>query len=50
MQHYADMIWSHGTTNGYNTKMSEHLHIDYAKNAYRASNKREYVEQMTMWL
>jgi hypothetical protein len=26
------------------------LHIDYAKDAYRAKNKRDYVEQMTIWL
>jgi hypothetical protein len=26
------------------------LHIDFAKDAYRASNKRDYVEQMAVWL
>jgi hypothetical protein len=28
----------------------ERLHIDFAKEAYRASNKRDYVEQMAIWL
>ena len=28
---------------------TEHLHIDYAKEAYRASNRQEYVCQMTIW-
>lgn len=50
MQHYIDMIKSHGAADGYNTEASKRLHIDYAKNAYRASNKRDYVEQMALWL
>jgi hypothetical protein len=32
------------------TESPERLHIDYAKDAYRASNKRDYVEQMALWL
>jgi len=28
----------------------ECLHIDYAKDAYRASNKCDYIEQMALWL
>ena len=28
----------------------ERLHIDYAKDAYRMSNKKEYVQQMMVWL
>lgn len=46
MQHYVDMIKSHGSLDGYNTECPERLHIDYAKNAYRATNKKEYEEQM----
>ncbi|KAF8808413.1 Zn-finger domain-containing protein [Phlegmacium glaucopus] len=26
------------------------LHIDYAKEGYRASNKKDYIKQMTVWL
>ncbi|KAI0037300.1 hypothetical protein FA95DRAFT_1507106, partial [Auriscalpium vulgare] len=28
----------------------ERLHIDFAKDAYRATNKKDYVEQMIWWL
>ncbi|KAI6021358.1 hypothetical protein BKA83DRAFT_4464102 [Pisolithus microcarpus] len=38
------------SANGYNTEYPEHLHIDYAKDAYWASNKCNYVEQMALWL
>ncbi|KAG2355602.1 hypothetical protein BDR07DRAFT_1493006 [Suillus spraguei] len=31
-------------------KLSERLHIDFAKDAYRASNKCDYKEQMVLWL
>jgi hypothetical protein len=50
MRHYVNMIKSHGALDGFNTETSERLHIDFAKNAYRASNKRDYVTQMTLWL
>ncbi|KXN80856.1 hypothetical protein AN958_07112 [Leucoagaricus sp. SymC.cos] len=39
-----------GTTNNYNTEYTEHLHIDLAKNAYHATNFRDEVSQMTIWL
>jgi len=48
--HYLDCIMSLGSADGYNTKSPERLHIDFAKEAYRASNKRDYVEQMAIWL
>lgn len=50
MLHYIDSITSHGTTDGYNTESPERLHIEYAKKAYRATNKREYERQMVTWL
>ena len=50
MQHYVEMIRSHGTADGYNTEASERLHIDYAKVAYESSNKRDYIPQMKEWL
>jgi hypothetical protein len=50
MQHYVEAIRSLGTADGYNTEASERLHIDYAKEGYRASNKKDYVKQMTVWL
>nr|VWO99055.1 Uncharacterized protein [Ganoderma boninense] len=48
--HYLEAIASLGCLDGLNTETSERLHIDYAKNAYRASSRNEYVAQMTTWL
>ena len=45
-----DMIYSLGSVDEYNTKLPEHLHIDFAKSAYLASNKWDFVEQMAIWL
>jgi hypothetical protein len=50
IQHYINSIHALGSADGYNTELSERLHIDYAKEGYRASNKRDYVEQMALWL
>jgi hypothetical protein len=50
MVHYFEAIKSRGSLDGYNSESPERLHIDYAKEAYRASNKKEYVRQMTVWL
>ena len=43
-------ILSLGSTDGYNTESLERLHINFAKAAYRASNKHDYMEQMAIWL
>ncbi|CDO77502.1 hypothetical protein BN946_scf184912.g1 [Trametes cinnabarina] len=48
--HYVDAIIQLGCLNDVNTENSERLHIDYAKKAYRASSRREYLSQMTTWL
>ncbi len=50
MHHYTSMIHSHGSAGGYNTEASERLHINYAKIAYNASNKKGYMKQMTVWM
>ena len=50
MEHYLMLIKLFGSADGFNTESPERLHIDYAKNAYRASNKRDYTIQMTNWL
>ena len=50
MQHYVHMIRSHGTADGFNTEASERLHIDFAKHAYAASNRKDYIVQMKTWL
>ena len=50
LQHYLDSIRLLGTTDNCNTEATERLHIDLAKDAYRATNKKDYYEQMLLWL
>ncbi|KAH7906731.1 Zn-finger domain-containing protein [Hygrophoropsis aurantiaca] len=50
MEHYLASIKSRGSADGFNTEFPERLHIDFAKDAYRATNKKDYVAQMTKWL
>ncbi|KAJ6585760.1 hypothetical protein B0H19DRAFT_926144 [Mycena capillaripes] len=50
IQHYVDSIRALGSADGYNTESPERLHIDFAKKAYRATNRRDYTEQMALWL
>ncbi|KAJ7798379.1 hypothetical protein B0H13DRAFT_2245195 [Mycena leptocephala] len=50
LKHYVDSIRSRGTADGFNTEGTERLHIDLAKLAYNASNKRAYTRHMTLWL
>jgi hypothetical protein len=50
MLHYLQSIRALGSADGYNTESPERLHIEFAKEAYRASNKRDYLEQMAIWL
>ena len=48
--HYAESIRLLGCAPDFSTEGPERLHIDLAKYAYRASNKKDYIPQMTMWL
>ncbi|KAG8992804.1 hypothetical protein FRB90_000895 [Tulasnella sp. 427] len=48
--HYAPKIRDFGTTDNYNTENTERLHIDMAKDAYRATNRKEILPQMILWL
>jgi hypothetical protein len=48
--HYVHMIKLYGTTDNYNTEYTERLHIDLAKDAYRATNHKDEYPQMTLWL
>ncbi|GJF00252.1 hypothetical protein PsYK624_165340 [Phanerochaete sordida] len=50
LEHYVELIILFGSADGFNTEWSERLHIDYAKEGYRASNKKDYIPQMTRWL
>jgi hypothetical protein len=48
--HYVESIRWLGTTDNYNTEMFERLHIDFAKEGWRSSNKRDHFPQMVRWL
>jgi hypothetical protein len=50
LMHYRDAIERLGSLDGFNSEAMERLHIDYAKIAYRASNRKDHVAQMTRWL
>ncbi|KAJ6457475.1 hypothetical protein C8R47DRAFT_1328444 [Mycena vitilis] len=50
LDHYEPLFRLFGSADGFNTESPERLHIDYAKNAYRASNRKDYINQMTKWL
>lgn len=48
--HYRHFIELYGTTDNSNTESTERLHIEMAKQAYAAGNKKDEYPQMTMWL
>jgi hypothetical protein len=48
--HYSLSILLFGTTDNYNTKQTEQLHIDFTKEAYHATNHKDEYNQMTIWL
>lgn len=48
--HYVVAIANLGACDGLSTDISERLHIEYCKLGYRASNRREYIQQMLIWL
>lgn len=50
LQHYTSCIESFGTTDNYNTENTERWHIDFAKDAYHATNHKDEYAQMTLWL
>jgi hypothetical protein len=48
--HYSSSIRLFGTTDNYNTEHTERLHIDLAKDAYAATNHKDELAQMVVWL
>ncbi|EPS92724.1 hypothetical protein FOMPIDRAFT_1137398, partial [Fomitopsis schrenkii] len=48
--HYKQAIRLFGTTDNYNTEMFERLHIEFAKDAWRATNHRDEFPQMVRWI
>ncbi|KAG9123618.1 hypothetical protein FRC07_014486, partial [Ceratobasidium sp. 392] len=50
LSHYTHMIRQSGTPDGFNTEAPEHLHIEFAKEPWRALNKVEPLPQMLKYL
>ncbi|EJD46431.1 hypothetical protein AURDEDRAFT_23611, partial [Auricularia subglabra TFB-10046 SS5] len=50
LEHYEPDIRWIGTTDNTNTETTERMHIDNAKNAFRASNRKDFIVQMCRWL
>ncbi|KAJ3776200.1 hypothetical protein FB446DRAFT_763000 [Lentinula raphanica] len=48
--HYVDSIRWIGATDNSNTEAFERLHIDFAKDGWRASNKRDHFPQMVTYI
>ncbi|KIM46872.1 hypothetical protein M413DRAFT_16473 [Hebeloma cylindrosporum] len=48
--HYLRAIKLFGTTANYNTETTERLQMDFAKDAYQATNHKDEFTQMTKWL
>ncbi|KAJ7429855.1 hypothetical protein B0H11DRAFT_2264802 [Mycena galericulata] len=49
ISHYPLAIRLFGTIDNYNTEYTERLDIDFAKDAYRATNRKDEYLQMTLW-
>ena len=50
INHYPELIELFGTTDNFDTEYTERLHIDLAKDAFRATNTKDEYPQMTAWL
>jgi len=48
--HYSSSISLFRSTDNYNTEQTERLHINFTKDAYRATNHKDEYPQMTTWL
>ncbi|KAI0067755.1 hypothetical protein BV25DRAFT_1794108 [Artomyces pyxidatus] len=50
IMHFVPSVPLFGTADNFNTSYSERLHIDFTKDAYRATNRKDEYPQMTLWL
>ncbi|KAG9076127.1 hypothetical protein FRC06_009687 [Ceratobasidium sp. 370] len=50
LMHYSHAIRELGTLDGYNMEAPEHLHIEYAKELWQASNKVRPMKQMITYI
>ncbi|KAG8919803.1 hypothetical protein FRC02_001369 [Tulasnella sp. 418] len=48
--HYVGAIKLFGTMDNYNSETTERLHINFVKEAYCASNCRDHIPQMVIWM
>ncbi|TFK46456.1 hypothetical protein OE88DRAFT_1638246 [Heliocybe sulcata] len=48
--HYVNSIRFFGVTDKYNTEMFERLHIDFAKEGWHSTNRRDEHPQMVSWI
>ncbi|TBU22628.1 hypothetical protein BD311DRAFT_782216 [Dichomitus squalens] len=48
--HENKTVFLFGTTDNYDMQYSEWLHIDFTKDVYHATNKKDELAQMTIWL
>ncbi|KAF8574011.1 hypothetical protein K439DRAFT_1649881 [Ramaria rubella] len=48
--HYPENIRWLGVSFNYTTEISEHYHIEVAKKAHEATNRKNYITQMITWL
>ncbi|KAI0366896.1 hypothetical protein BV20DRAFT_1025390 [Pilatotrama ljubarskyi] len=50
LDHFPLSIRLFGSPDNFDTQYSERLHIDFAKDAYRATNRKDEFAQMSLWL
>jgi hypothetical protein len=50
MERYVRIIMDLGSADGFSTELPERLHIEYAKTAYRSTNRKQYLQQMCTYL
>lgn len=50
LSHYVENIRDLGTADNFSTEICEALHIPYCKKAYKATNRKEYDEQIIKFL
>ncbi|KZT54935.1 hypothetical protein CALCODRAFT_405422, partial [Calocera cornea HHB12733] len=50
LMHYVQSIRQLGPPDNFDSELPERLHIDYAKDGYRAGNRLDITHHMTIWL
>ncbi|KAG8709875.1 hypothetical protein FRC08_017932 [Ceratobasidium sp. 394] len=49
-RHVPEQVMLKGAITNYSTETMERLHIDFIKDGYRASNRREWLQQLIRWV